>query len=112
MNIPVYATPNTRNSETSKGVHQAMAEGKVKTLIDFPVMLNKHFGIPEKTSTQTTNLTDTQTTIIEHINNNHNTLEKLQQHTKISISELITQLSIMEIQGLVDQHTPGVYISI
>ena len=43
MSVPVYGTPNNRTSDSSRGLHEAMSQGKAHVVSDMKLFLDTFF---------------------------------------------------------------------
>jgi DNA processing protein len=50
MSKPVYGVPNSITAEKSKGLHELMAQGKIKMVLDMEQFLDSYFTKKEKHS--------------------------------------------------------------
>ncbi|MFA7717140.1 MAG: DNA-processing protein DprA [Candidatus Absconditabacterales bacterium] len=112
MSKPVYGVPNSITAEKSKGLHELMAKGQIKMVLDMEQFLDSRFTKKEKYSSSPIreDLTVQEKKLLEAVAAQESCqLADLMGVEDISSQELITSLTFLEMKGYIYQEAPGVY---
>lgn len=105
---PVYVVPGNIVLENYRGSHQLIREGA--TLVDHPDQVLEAMGFEQNIQseqTDLTRLTEAQLQIVGLLNDLPQSPETLLSSLNMSASELLTELTMLEIEGLVKKDGPG-----
>lgn len=114
---PIYGSPQDMFSTHAQGVHMWIQQGRIQLVQDFWWMLDKHFTgqrndnrTDEASLVLTGQLTEQQQQIIHHIiTDKICSFEKFITHTNFWTTQLLTELTHLEIQGYIEQIQPHVW---
>ena len=106
----IFAVPGNIDSLYSKGTNALIRDGaKITTSIDDvieEILVLKERVKLQNTSIDTSTLTDDELKIINCLKIGINTLDELGQQTKMSTGQLLSNLTLLEMKGVISQ-TPG-----
>lgn len=109
----VYSVPASIFAPQSAGIFQKMQEEKIKLISDFDQCLSQHFDLlhqAAKKQTQTSNLSQTAQSLYTIIQQQEEiSLEILLSKSSLEYTELMQELTLMEMDNLITQVRPGVY---
>lgn len=120
MHKPLYVTPNSIFVPTSEGTNMLLAEHKAQALIDIQAWANQYFVRRNASADQwlfsdnqrlSVDLTEQEQVIYDCIAQAWQWVDLwyVMSHVQVSLIELQTVLSMLEIYGVVRQSSPGVY---
>lgn len=120
MHKPLYVTPNSIFVPTSEGTNMLLAEHKAQALIDIQAWADQYFVRRNAPADQwlfadnqrlSVDLTEQEQLIYDCIAQAWQWVDLgyMMNHVQVSVVDLQTALSMLEIYGVVRQSSPGVY---
>lgn len=106
FNRPLYVVPGSISLDNYRGSHQLIRDGA--TLVDHPDQILEDLQIEPPTIEETVaNLNNTQATILHLLGSESMPLETISAETGLSTQELLAELTMLELDGLVKKHAGG-----
>ena len=111
MKKSIYWVPNTIFSESSQGLHEYLAKGIVQMIDDIPSWLDRYFAKSWSTKVPSlSHLSADEKSLITLIKNQAMiSFDEIQNKLQKSSQEIMTTLTLLELQNLTYQTTPGIY---
>lgn len=116
MHKPVYGAPQQIFSSIGRWVLDLISDKQISMLYDVPSTLSQYFLPRDWSTTQhshisTYSLSQIQQSILSWFGSQtQQDIDTIASYTDLDISELITQLSILEMEGMISQTSPWVYV--
>ncbi|MFM9874009.1 MAG: DNA-processing protein DprA [Fimbriimonadaceae bacterium] len=106
FNRPLYVVPGSISLDNYRGSHQLIRDGA--TLVDHPDQILDDLQIAAPSIEETiTNLNTTQATILHLLGSESMPLETISAETGLSTQDLMSELTMLELDGLVKKHIGG-----
>lgn len=105
LNRPLYVVPGSISAENYRGSHQLIREGA--TLVDHPGQIIEDFNLPTMESPVETQAAPVQAQILEMLDSEAIPLELISEETGLAVHDLLSELTMMEMDGLVVKHAGG-----
>lgn len=114
MHTTVYTVPWSIYEPTSEGTNQYLEEGRIAAVVDFASMLDRYFkkkDVQEPTWTQRPEISDEHTQLVAYLQEHRGKpLEYIASMLDKDIWTLLSDITILEMQGIVREMEPGVYV--
>jgi DNA processing protein len=106
FNRPLYVVPGSISLDNYRGSHQLIRDGA--TLVDHPDQILEDLQIEAPTIEESiANLTEMQSTILHLLGSESMPLETISAETGLSTQNLLSELTMLELDGLVKKHSGG-----
>jgi len=109
----IFTVPNDIFVSTSFGTHELLSCWKANLLLDFPKFFQNHFSqnqVPKQNQKQKLNLPAEQDQILQLLDQNWtSSLSFLMQKTNLDTDTIMQHITLLEINSLIYQETPGSY---
>lgn len=106
--VPIYAVPGNINSEKSDGTNNLIATMQGICLVD-PEMLISDLGLEKKKATHI-QLSINEQSLIDALSQSQQTIDELQENTKLPIAKLNSLLTSLEIKGIIKRMPGGIFM--
>lgn len=113
---PVYSVPASIFSPQSAGIFQKLHAQKIQLITDFDTCFSQHFPcldpITQKSKQQQIldNISPLQQNILELLSRGEMSLDQLHHETRIQPPILMQELTYLEMENLVSQLQPNIYV--
>ncbi len=109
----VYTVPASIYEETSAGSNAYLAEGKIKAVVNFTALFDVYFekkDIHKKQKSFSISLSPEEERIIQYLREYPEaTIENIWKWLSLELSFVMSQMTLLEMQSIVYEKTPGVY---
>lgn len=105
FNRPLYVVPGSISVENYRGSHQLIRDGA--TLVDHPDQILEDFNLAGLQAPSNTELSPTQSLIMNLLDSESVRMETLAAETGLTLPDLLAELTLMELDGLVVKHAGG-----
>lgn len=107
LNRPLFVVPGSINLDNYRGSHQLIRDGA--TLVDHPDQILEDLGhvMDLEIEEPGLNLNEVQQIILEMLGSEAITIEAISDETGLTTAELMSELTMMELDGLVAKHSGG-----
>lgn len=106
--VPIYAVPGNINSEKSEGTNNLISTMQGICLVD-PETLISDLGL-EKKKKSSVQLSINEQALIDALARSQQTIDELQENTKLPIAKLNSLLTSLEIKGIIKRMPGGVFM--
>jgi len=106
----IYCIPGPINSNVSVGTNQLIKEGLAKMVLSAEDILNCH-NSKQKQMNLFDQLSGLEKNVVDLLGRESMTADELARNLKMEISGLLTQLSMMEMQGIIEEESGKYYIT-
>ena len=115
IHTTVYTVPASLHEVTSIGSNTYLAEEKMRAVVDYEAMLDKYFEKKDHVTKKTisVDLSPQQTAIMSYLQEQGTrTIEQIADHTDITPSLLLADMTILEMYACIREEDPGHYMVI
>lgn len=106
--VPIYAVPGNINSTKSEGTNNLITTMQGICLVS-PEVLISDLGL-EKKKVKNIQLSINEQSVVDALSNSQQTIDELQENTKLPIAKLNSLLTSLEIKGIIKRMPGGVFM--